>query len=69
MEHYTALTRTTAPAAPLSDTQSHPDQPRHSMAAFCYTFKIRLKLHKRIDKVVHFKFKVPRKSRIFSNGR
>ena len=39
------------------------------MAAFCYTFKIRLKLHKRIDKVVHFKFKVPRKSRIFSNGR
>ena len=64
-----AGTRTTAPAAPLSGTQSHPDQPGTSMAAFCYTFKIRLKLHKRIDKVVHFKFKVPRKSRIFSNGR
>ena len=39
------------------------------MASFCYRFKIRLKLYRRMDKLVQFRLKLPKKSRLFSNER
>ena len=39
------------------------------MASFCYRFKIRLRLYRRMDRLVQFRLKMPKKSRLFTNGR
>ena len=39
------------------------------MASFCYRFKIRLRLYRRMNKLVLIRLKMPKKSRFFTNGR
>ena len=39
------------------------------MASYCYKFKIRLRIFRKINHIINFRIQVPKKSRLFSNGR